>query len=356
MQLDDFDFDLPPQRIALTPALPRDSSALMCVLNGAISDRKISDLPSLLRPGDLLVVNDSRVIRAKLIGLRPARPQRGSEPLGPGVAIHANLIRRVDPGTFDALVKPAKRLAQNDQVIFAGNLMAQIVAHLGDGVVRLAFDRIGADLDAHLDQFGDMPLPPYIAGHRPLRPEDSVDYQTVYARQSGSVAAPTAGLHFSPDLLAQLDRAGIDLCAVTLHVGAGTFLPVKAANIADHKMHAEWGEVSAECADKIAMTKAKGGRVIAIGTTALRLMESAMDPTGRVQPFMGETDIFIRPGYQIKTADLLLTNFHLPRSTLLMLVAAFAGYDTMRRGYAHALAGPYRFFSYGDASLWSRAD
>ena len=348
-RLDDFDFDLAPDRIALNPVRPRESARLLTVLGDELADHRISDLCDLLKPGDLIIVNDSRVIPARIDGLRPAR-----DGVGPGAKIQANLIKRVDQAVYDALVRPAKRLAIGDQVIFDGGLSARVLARGEDGQIRFAFDLTGAELDQHLDQFGSMPLPPYIAAKRAAGPSDRLDYQTVYADRAGSVAAPTAGLHLSQEMLARLALRGIGRAHVTLHVGAGTFLPVKSDTIEAHHMHSEWGEVSAGTARQIAKTKAQGGRVVAIGTTALRLLESSLDSSGAVQAFSGETDIFIRPGYQVRSTDLLLTNFHLPRSTLLMLVAAFAGYDRMRSAYAHALAGDYRFFSYGDASLWSR--
>ena len=357
MKLDDFEFELAPERIALEPASPRDSAKMLCVLDGAFSDRYIMDLADILRSGDLLVVNNSRVIRAQLQGVRPPRPQRGNHNIGEasGVCIHVNLIKRIDAATFDALVKPAKRLAVDDIVQFGKTLSACVIQRQPDGIIRFTFNVSGTTLDQALEMNGEMPLPPYIAARRPVRDKDTVDYQTVYAKAHGSVAAPTAGLHFSESLLTRLDARGVEQCEVTLHVGAGTFLPVKTNDIDAHKMHAEWGEVSAETASKIAQTKARGGRIVAVGTTALRLMESAVDRNGQVQPFSGETDIFIKPGYLVQSADLLLTNFHLPKSTLLMLVAAFAGYDRMRAAYARALASDYRFFSYGDGSLWTRA-
>ncbi len=350
--LDDYDFALAPERIALVPARPRESAKLLRVDHDHIEDATIADLPRFLRAGDLLVVNDSRVIRARLDGMRPAREGLRGAPQE--ARIQCNLIRRIDSDIFDALVKPAKRLRDGDTINFDGGLKAKVLARGQAGEVRLGFSLSGAALDQHLDQFGQVPLPPYIAAKRQATSDDATDYQTIYAAHAGSVAAPTAGLHFSQAMLDDLAAKGVGRAAVTLHVGAGTFLPVKTDQIDAHRMHSEWGEISTATADLISETKAKGGRVVAVGTTALRLLESAIDVSGRVHPFSGDTDIFIRPGYHVRSADLLLTNFHLPKSTLLMLVAAFAGYDRMRAAYAHALAGDYRFFSYGDASLWTR--
>ena len=319
----------------------------MVVRPGAApEDRTVRDLTDLLGPGDLLVVNDTRVIPARLSGVRT----RGDAVS----AVEATLHRRLSPDRWTAFMRPGKRLAPGDRVRFGAALHAAVAAKLEGGEVELAFDLAGAALDAVVATEGVMPLPPYIAAKRAQDDRDRADYQTVYARADGSVAAPTAGLHFTPDLLAALERRGVGRVSVTLHVGAGTFLPVKTDAVADHRMHAEWGEVSAEVADTLNAARARGGRVVCVGTTSLRLLESACDDAGRIRPFCGETAIFIRPGAPVRSADVLMSNFHLPRSTLLMLVAAFAGVAGMRAAYAHALAGGYRFYSYGDAGLWFR--
>jgi len=354
--LADFDYHLPEERIALHPVSPRDSSKLLVVGQGAVADRVFSELPGMLQPGDLLVFNDTRVIPARLLGER----QRD----GNVVAVEALLLKRLDPSTWTAFAKPGKRLKIGDRVTFGergsvclmGSLSAEVVAKGEEGVVTLRFDREGAYLDEAIAMVGAMPLPPYILeARRRLGEDDSApdaqDYQTVFARNDGAVASPTASLHFTPGLIEQLVAKGIGHAFVTLHVGAGTFLPVKVDSIAEHKMHAEWGEISAQTARRINETRAKGGRIIAVGTTVTRLLESAANEAGQVQPFLGETEIFIRPGYRFKAVDALITNFHLPKSTLLMLVSAFAGYGTMKRAYAHAIANGYRFYSYGDSSL-----
>jgi S-adenosylmethionine:tRNA ribosyltransferase-isomerase len=349
-----FDFDLPADRIALRPASPRDAARLMVVRPGEVpetEDRIVRDLPDLLREGDALVVNDTKVIPARLFGRRIGR---GEEP-----KIEATLHRRLDGSRWLAFVKPAKRLQQGDvvrfgdegKVCFLGQLDAT-VEHKGEsGEVTLSFAFHGAVLDQAIAERGEMPLPPYIAGKRKADERDAADYQTMFADEEGSVAAPTAALHFTPDLVARLQAAGIALHRVTLHVGAGTFLPVKADDTAAHKMHAEWGEIDETTASALNDVRARGGRLVPVGTTALRLLESAADETGRVQAFRGNTDIFITPGYRFRATDLLMTNFHLPRSTLFMLVSAFAGLETMQRAYAHAIATGYRFYSYGDACL-----
>ncbi len=347
MRLSDFDFHLPDDRIALRPAQPRDSARLLLVRPGEPpADRIVRDLPDLLAPGDVLVFNDTRVIPARLQGVRA----RGDHT----VAVEATLHKREAQDRWTAFMRPGKRLAVGDTVRF-GELGATVLAKLDGGEVRLAFDRAGTELDAAVAAVGAMPLPPYIAAKRPEDERDRADYQTVYARADGSVAAPTAGLHFTPDLLERLAARGIGHAFVTLHVGAGTFLPVKTDEVADHRMHAETGEVSPEAAGALNTARAAGGRIVCVGTTSLRLLESAADPDGTVRPFAGETDIFITPGHRFCAADGLLSNFHLPRSTLLMLVAAFSGLETQRAAYAHALAGGYRFYSYGDAGLWWRA-
>ncbi len=354
MRTDLFDFDLPPDRIALRPASPRDAARLMVVRPGdtpETRDRIVRDLPELLRAGDTLVVNDTKVIPARLFGRRIGR---GEEP-----KIEATLHKRIDGSHWLAFVKPAKRLQQGDtirfgdegKVCFLGQLDAT-VEHKGEsGEVTLAFAFHGAVLDQAIAERGEMPLPPYIAGKRAADERDATDYQTMFADEEGSVAAPTAALHFTPDLVARLQAAGIALHRVTLHVGAGTFLPVKAEDTAAHKMHAEWGEIDEATAEALNEVRVRGGRIVPVGTTALRLLESAADEAGRVRTFRGDTDIFITPGYRFRATDLLMTNFHLPRSTLFMLVSAFSGLDTMQRAYAHAIATGYRFYSYGDACL-----
>ncbi len=357
VRLADFDFELPEALIALRPASPRDAARLLVVEpDKPPADRHVRDLPALLRPGDALVFNDTRVIPARLRGVR----RRGDST----VAVEATLHRRVSPSSWAAFAKPGRRLAVGDRIQFgeAGDracllsaLDATLVAKGEGGEVTLAFDLAGPDLDRAIAERGAMPLPPYIAARRAEDERDRTDYQTVYAREDGSVAAPTAGLHFTPALLDALTAMGVSLHFVTLHVGAGTFLPVKTDVVAEHRMHAEFGEVSAATATALSAVRAAGGRIIAVGTTALRLLESAADPADVIHPFSEETSIFITPGYRFRTADGLVTNFHLPRSTLFMLVSAFSGLARMREAYAHAIATGYRFYSYGDASLLWRA-
>jgi S-adenosylmethionine:tRNA ribosyltransferase-isomerase len=358
VRTDLFDFDLPPERIALRPANPRDAARLLVVDPDGeprFADRGFVDLPDLLHPGDTLVVNDTRVIPARLAGRRLSES-------GEGARIEATLHSRIDGSRWRAFVKPAKRLKAGDvvrfgeegRVCFLGQLDATVESKGDRGDVTLAFAFHGPVLDQAIEERGAMPLPPYIATRRPPDEQDRSDYQTVFARIEGSVAAPTAGLHFTEPLVARLRERGIGVQLVTLHVGAGTFLPVSADDTADHHMHAETGEVSAAAADALNATRAAGGRIVAVGSTALRLLETATDEAGRVQPFAGETAIFITPGYRFRAADLMLTNFHLPRSTLFMLVAAFSGLDVMQRAYAHAIAAGYRFYSYGDACLLHR--
>jgi len=355
MRTDLFDFDLPADRIALRPAVPRDSARLLVVRPGApveLEDRSISDLPDLLRPGDCLVVNNSKVIAARLSGRRIGR---GSAEPG----IKATLHKRLDGSHWRAFVKPAKKLEVGDtvrfgtegKVCFLGELDAQVSQKDEGGEITLSFSFHGPVLDQAIAERGEMPLPPYIASRREPDEQDRADYQTLFAHEEGSVAAPTAGLHFTERLLARLKERGIGPHEVTLHVGAGTFLPVKAEDTAGHKMHAESGSVSGETAEALNAARAKGGRVVAVGSTALRLLESAAGEDGRVRAFSGETAIFITPGYKFRAVDLMLTNFHLPRSTLFMLVAAFSGLDVMKRAYAHAVRAGYRFYSYGDACL-----
>ena len=357
MQLADFDFDLPPERIALRPADPRDAARLLVVGPGeGLEDCVFGDLPDLLRPGDALVLNDTRVIPARLFGQRA----RGET----AVAVEATLHKRVAPDRWSAFMRPGKRLAVGDRVVFGfpedractlAGLAATVAAKQEGGEVILTFDLAGAALDEAIEDHGLMPLPPYIAARRAEDEQDRRDYQTLYAREPGSVAAPTAGLHFTAALLERLAAAGISVHFVTLHVGAGTFLPVKSETIAEHRMHAEYGEVPKDVADAVNAARARGGRIVCVGTTSLRLLESATDEAGVVAPFAGETAIFITPGYRFRAADGLVTNFHLPRSTLYMLVAALGGLEAIRAAYAHAIAAGYRFYSYGDACLIWRA-
>jgi S-adenosylmethionine:tRNA ribosyltransferase-isomerase len=364
MRTDLFDFELPPERIALRPAAPRDTARLLAVRPGAVpefDDRAVRDLPDLLRPGDALVVNDTRVIPARLCGRRIGR---GVEP-----AIEATLHRRIDGSRWRAFVKPAKRLVAGDvvrfgdegRVCFLGQLDAMVEAKGEGGEVTLAFAFHGAVLDQAVEERGAMPLPPYIASRRDPDDRDRADYQTMFAQilaanAEGSVAAPTASLHFTPALVDRLTARGIALHTVTLHVGAGTFLPVKSDDTDGHRMHAEAGSVSEATATALNRVRQAGGRIVAVGSTSLRLLESAAGEgeDGIIRPFAGETAIFITPGYRFRAVDVMMTNFHLPRSTLFMLVAAFSGLDVMQRAYAHAIAAGYRFYSYGDACLLDR--
>jgi S-adenosylmethionine:tRNA ribosyltransferase-isomerase len=358
MQLADFDFHLPDANIALRPASPRDAARLLVVAPGApLRDLRVSDLPDQLRAGDMLVLNDTRVIPARLKGVRHRGEGR--------VAVEATLHRRLAPHRWTAFMRPGKRLAQGDRIAFGersdracllGALDATITAKGEGGELTLSFDLSGPDLDAAIAERGAMPLPPYIAAKRAEDERDRADYQTIYAEEDGSVAAPTAGLHFTPELLARLAAAGVETAFVTLHVGAGTFLPVKTETVAEHRMHPEWGEVDAATAERLNAVRRAGGRIVCVGTTSLRLLESATGEDGAVRAFEGETAIFITPGYRFRAAEGLMTNFHLPKSTLFMLVSAFAGLETMRGAYAHAIAHGYRFYSYGDASLLWKAD
>ncbi len=356
MRTDLFDFELPAENIALRPASPRDSARMLVVQpGGVLRDRIVADLPQWLEPGDQLVVNDTRVISAQLKGRRIGRE---TEP-----KIEATLIKRLDGSRWQALVKPAKKLAAGDVVRFGnegkvcllGHLDAEVERKGEDGEITLSFSFHGPTLDQAIADLGSPPLPPYIATKRAPDERDASDYQTMFAVNEGAVAAPTAGLHFTPELEAALKARGIELHRLTLHVGAGTFLPVKVEDTEGHKMHAEWGCISADTAHALNAARAKGGRIVAVGTTSMRLLESAAAEDGTIQPFDGETSIFITPGYRFRAVDILLTNFHLPRSTLFMLVSAFAGLEAMKQAYAHAVANGYRFYSYGDASLLFRA-
>ncbi|MBV2187519.1 MAG: tRNA preQ1(34) S-adenosylmethionine ribosyltransferase-isomerase QueA [Rhizobium sp.] len=360
MRVDQFDFDLPDENIALRPMSPRDQARLLVVRpDGApvLEDARVCDLPSFLKAGDALVFNDTKVIPAQLEGVRL---RDGAE----RTPVSATLHMRVDPCRWKAFARPGKRIKLGDRIEFGhtGNAcllgtLGAVVEDKGDaGEVTLRFDFSGAALDEAIATVGHIPLPPYIASKRDEDEKDRTDYQTMYAKEEGAVAAPTAGLHFTPDLFARLDAAGIERHFVTLHVGAGTFLPVKAEDTADHKMHHEIGQVSRTTASALNAVKARGGRIVSVGTTSLRLLESATSEAGEIQAWEGATDIFITPGYRFRAVDVLMTNFHLPRSTLFMLVSAFAGLDTMRAAYAHAIADGYRFYSYGDASLLFRKD
>ena len=366
LRTDAFDYDLPADRIALEPVRPRDAARLLVVRPGGIpqlTDRHVRDLPQLLQPGDALVINDTRVIAAELTGRRVRAEQQAT--------IIFNLHKRLDGSRWLAFARPAKRLQIGDRVRFgaegrvclAGVLDATVETKGSEapgrgggdgGEVTLAFSLHGAYLDGAIAELGNLPLPPYIAARRRPSASDAADYQTIYAARDGAVAAPTAGLHFTPELFAALAARGISRHTVTLHVGAGTFLPVKADDTKDHRMHAEWGEISQSTAAALNEARQNGGRIVAAGTTSLRLLESAARDDGAIQPFSGDTAIFITPGYRFRAVDLLLTNFHLPRSTLFMLVCAFSGFETMHAAYAHAIAAGYRFYSFGDACLLER--
>ena len=356
MRTDLFDFELPPERIALRPASPRDSAKMLVVEGGALRDQLISELPQWLKPADQLVVNDTKVIAAQLKGRRIGRE---TEP-----KIEATLIKRLDGSRWQALVKPAKKLTAGDRIRFGnegkvcllGHLDAEVEAKGTDGEVTLSFSFHGPALDQAIEDLGSPPLPPYIASKRTLDDQDLADYQTMFAANEGAVAAPTAGLHFTPALEQALRDRGVGINRITLHVGAGTFLPVKVDDTEGHKMHAEWGTISAETAERLNTARQNGGRIIAVGTTSLRLLESAASEDGTIQPFAAETSIFITPGYRFRAVDILLTNFHLPKSTLFMLVSAFSGLEAMQQAYAHAIAEGYRFYSYGDACLLFRAE
>ncbi len=343
MHLDDFDFPLPRELIADKPAEPRDSARLLVVpAGGTLRDRRIADLPELLRPGDIVVCNDTKVIPARLVGTRGA------------ATVEITLAHDLGGGAWQAYAKGARRLHPGDRIDFAADFAAAVVAKEPDGSLVLRFTLEGEAFAQALARHGAMPLPPYIKRPKGGDPADRERYQTMFARAPGAVAAPTAGLHFTPDLVERIKARRVEWATVTLHVGPGTFLPVKANDPREHHMHGEWGVIADETAARIRVAKARGGRVVAIGTTSLRLLESAAAEAGEVQAFSGETRLFILPGYRFKAVDLLLTNFHLPRSTLFMLVAALAGLDRMKAAYAHAVAERYRFFSYGDACLIDR--
>lgn len=356
MRTAEFDFDLPEERIALYPAVPRDAARMLIVRPAGdppLADKTVRDLPFFVQRGDVLVFNDTRVIPAALQGTRVRGPHE--------TPVAFNLTKRVDESHWRAFAQPARRLEPGDRIRFGaeadgrvcllGTLDATVVAKHDNGEVELAFSFHGAFLDEAIDALGRMPLPPYIASRRPPGPEDRDSYQTMFAAHEGAVAAPTAALHFTPELVDRLKVAGATTEMVTLHVGAGTFLPVKVENTDDHHMHTEWGEVTPAAAERLNEARRAGRRIVAIGTTALRLLESAAEPDGTMRPFRGDTGIFITPGYRFRAVDVLMTNFHLPKSTLFMLVAAFSGLETMRAAYAHAIAHDYRFYSYGDACL-----
>jgi S-adenosylmethionine:tRNA ribosyltransferase-isomerase len=356
VRVDDFDFELPEDLIALRPATPRDASRLLVVnphSEPRLADRTIAELPNLLSPGDALVFNDTRVIPAELDGTRERDDAVAK--------VSVTLIERLDAQRWQALARPAKRLKQGDRIQFgeggnaclAGALTAIVEARGQEGEATLNFELSGAALDQAIATLGAMPLPPYIASRRAPDERDRTDYQTIFARHEGAIAAPTAGLHFTPQLIEALAAKGISRHFVTLHVGAGTFLPVRADDTKDHVMHAEQGSISVETAAALNQVKARGGKIVAVGTTSLRILESATDDDGKLEPFSGATRIFITPGYRFRFVDRLLTNFHLPRSTLFMLVSAFSGLDTMKAAYAHAVEQNYRFYSYGDACLLS---
>ncbi len=357
MRVDAFDFVLPPESIALAPANPRDSARMLVVgADGGLTDARVGDLPDFLRTGDALVVNDTRVIAARLEGVRVRGETTAS--------IEATLIERVDDCRWRALARPAKKLKVGERIRFGESsesmscLLAALDAEVEDkgeaGEVLLRFHFAGAALDEAIERLGAPPLPPYIASRRDLSPSDRADYQTMFATKAGAVAAPTAGLHFTPALVQCLAEHGVALHRVTLHVGAGTFAPVRVEDTRDHKMHSEWGSIEAATTEALNAVRERGGRVVCVGTTSARIVESAAGENGRLQAFAGQTDIFITPGYRFRCVDALMTNFHLPRSTLFMLVSAFSGLKTMRAAYAHAVQAGYRFYSYGDACLLLR--
>ncbi len=343
MRVDDFDFHLPPERIALRPVNPRDAARMLCVSGQEMDDAHVRDLPARLRAGDCLIFNDTKVIPAQLDGVR--RTHKGGE-----ARIGATLHKRIDLRRWQAFIRNAKRLVPGDRIDFGADVVAVAQSRFPDGSFVLYFE--GSEpVEILLERAGRMPLPPYIASKRPTDAQDRKDYQTMFAQKDGAVAAPTASLHFTPDLMNGLEAAGIASETLTLHVGAGTFLPVKVDDTDDHIMHSEWGCIDADTAERLNAVRAQGGRLIAVGTTVLRLLESAAGSDGIIRPFEGDTAIFITPGYRFKAIDGLMTNFHLPKSTLFMLVSALMGLDVMRAAYAHAIDTGYRFYSYGDSSL-----
>jgi S-adenosylmethionine:tRNA ribosyltransferase-isomerase len=347
MRVDRFDFELPEDRIALRPAVPREAARLLAVRSGAqpeFTDNTVADLPALLRAGDVLVFNDTRVLPAQLEGAQHGRD-------GSAARIGMTLHKRLSALEWRAFARPARKLATGDRLIFGGGFAATVRDKGEGGEIGLAFETGGRPFEDCLAEYGRMPLPPYIASRRAADSRDAEDYQTLFAAEPGAVAAPTAGLHFTQGLMDAFGAAGVGAVFLTLHVGAGTFLPVKAEDTADHRMHAEWGAISAGAADRLNQARVRGGRIVAVGTTSLRLLESATGEDGLIRPFSGDTAIFITPGYRFRSVDLLITNFHLPRSTLFMLVSAFSGLDTMQRAYRHAIETGYRFYSYGDACL-----
>lgn len=348
MRVSEFDFDLPEALIALRPASPRDSARMLVVReDGTTEHSQVRELPRFLRGGDALVLNDTKVIPARLYGRRTGRGT--AEP-----RIEVLLHKRTGPNLFFAFARPARKLSPGDHLHLGVSLEVEILARGGGGEIALQFEKGGGDLDRAIAVEGETPLPPYIAGRRPADARDVVDYQTIFAKEEGSVAAPTAGLHFTPELFARLADEGVSRETVTLHVGAGTFLPVSADDTSQHRMHSERATLDADTATRLNRTRDRGGRIVAIGTTSLRTLESAADDEGRLGAFDGDTSLFITPGYRFKTADVLFTNFHLPRSTLFMLVSAFSGLEVMRRAYAEAITRSYRFYSYGDACLLFR--
>jgi len=344
VKVDLFDFELPPERIALRPVEPREEARLLQVSDAGLADLTIAGFPDLLRPGDMLVVNDTKVIPARLKGRRDT------------ARVEVTLHMRLSGDSWAAFARPAKRLRPDDMIRFDAGLTATVAEKREAGEVVLRFDRGDEELMAALHQAGEMPLPPYIASKRPTDAQDALDYQTSFAREPGAVAAPTAGLHLTEGLLERIRQQGVSVAYLTLHVGAGTFLPVKADDTEDHRMHAEIGTLDAATAARLNAARKAGGRIVAVGTTSLRLLESAAAEDGTIQPWSGPTDIFITPGYRFRTADMLLTNFHLPRSTLFMLVSAFSGLERMKAAYTHAIDHEYRFYSYGDACLLHRSD
>lgn len=349
MRVDAFDFELPQERIALRPVAPRDSARLLVVApDGSRSHWRVCDLPDLLRSGDCLVLNDTKVIRARLRGQRVGRGATSPK-------IEVLLHKRVSADSFLVFARPARKLAEGDELRLGRTMVAKVLRRREAGELELRFGLTGAELDARIASEGEVPLPPYIQSRRAIDEQDRVDYQTVYASRDGSIAAPTAGLHFTPELFIRLSERGIDQQKVTLHVGAGTFLPVNALETSGHKMHAEWAEIEPGVADSLNAVRDGNGRIVAAGTTSLRTLETAVGSNGRILPYRGETDIFITPGYKFRAVDILLTNFHLPRSTLFMLVSAFCGLDVMQAAYADAIREKYRFYSYGDACLLFRS-